>query len=211
MLARPVGPLRPRAANRESLEVRWWPSAEVATLPLHAGFARTWPSLRSAPPPLTVVVDAANVVGSRPDGWWRDRPAATRRVRDGLLRLARHGLRADELSGGLGAGGLDRLLPRFVLVTEGSATSVAADPAVPSWWGAAVRVVAAPGSGDDAIVGEALRSEAAQILVVTADRGLRRRLHPAAVAVGPSWLTALLSAPDTPDRGALPLDHQGGS
>src|SRR5262249_11419997 len=27
-----------------------------------------------------VVVDGANVMGSRPDGWWRDRPAAARRL-----------------------------------------------------------------------------------------------------------------------------------
>ena len=25
-------------------------------------------------------VDASNVIGSRPDGWWRDRPGATRRL-----------------------------------------------------------------------------------------------------------------------------------
>jgi len=26
------------------------------------------------------VIDASNVIGSRPDGWWRDRPAAARRL-----------------------------------------------------------------------------------------------------------------------------------
>jgi hypothetical protein len=26
------------------------------------------------------IVDGNNVIGSRPDGWWRDRPAATRRL-----------------------------------------------------------------------------------------------------------------------------------
>ena len=26
------------------------------------------------------IVDASNVIGSRPDGWWRDRPGATRRL-----------------------------------------------------------------------------------------------------------------------------------
>ena len=32
-----------------------------------------------------LVVDAANVVGSRPDGWWRDRPGAARRLHERLL------------------------------------------------------------------------------------------------------------------------------
>lgn len=37
--------------------------------------ARTW------------VVDAANVIGSRPDGWWRDRPGAAARLHARILRL----------------------------------------------------------------------------------------------------------------------------
>jgi hypothetical protein len=39
-----------------------------------------------------VVVDAANVVGSTPDGWWRDRAGATARLRDRLAPLAERGL-----------------------------------------------------------------------------------------------------------------------
>ena len=39
-----------------------------------------------------LVVDAANVVGSVPDGWWRDRAGATRRLRDALAPLASGGL-----------------------------------------------------------------------------------------------------------------------
>ena len=39
-----------------------------------------------------LVVDAANVVGSVPDGWWRDRAGAARRLRDALVAVARHGL-----------------------------------------------------------------------------------------------------------------------
>ena len=34
------------------------------------------------------VVDASNVIGSRPDGWWRDRPGATRRLVQALDELA---------------------------------------------------------------------------------------------------------------------------
>jgi predicted RNA-binding protein with PIN domain len=33
------------------------------------------------------VVDAMNVIGSRPDGWWRDRDAAVRRLVDALAGL----------------------------------------------------------------------------------------------------------------------------
>jgi hypothetical protein len=38
----------------------------------------------------TVVVDGNNVVGTRADGWWRDRPAAVRRL-FGRLRCLRDG------------------------------------------------------------------------------------------------------------------------
>jgi 8-oxo-dGTP pyrophosphatase MutT (NUDIX family) len=38
--------LSPRAANAESLDVRWWPIESVTTLPLHSGFATVWPHLR---------------------------------------------------------------------------------------------------------------------------------------------------------------------
>lgn len=36
-----------------------------------------------------LVVDAMNVIGSRPDGWWRDRPGAVRRLVAQLSPLAR--------------------------------------------------------------------------------------------------------------------------
>ena len=36
-----------------------------------------------------VFVDGMNVIGSRPDGWWRDRPGAMRRLVSGLDELAR--------------------------------------------------------------------------------------------------------------------------
>ena len=35
---------------------------------------------------LLLVIDAANVVGSVPDGWWRDRRGATERLRDRLTK-----------------------------------------------------------------------------------------------------------------------------
>ena len=39
-----------------------------------------------------LIVDAANVVGSVPDGWWRDRAGAARRLRDALRPVAGDGL-----------------------------------------------------------------------------------------------------------------------
>ena len=68
-----VPPGRPRpephAHNAESSDVRWWRDEEIADLPLHAGFAEAWARLADhRPAPLMVVVDVANVMGSRPDG-----------------------------------------------------------------------------------------------------------------------------------------------
>ena len=37
------------------------------------------------------MVDASNVIGSRPDGWWRDREGATRRLLDELRAFAAGG------------------------------------------------------------------------------------------------------------------------
>lgn len=38
-----------------------------------------------------ILVDAMNVIGSRPDGWWRDRDGAKRRLAADLSRLAQKG------------------------------------------------------------------------------------------------------------------------
>ncbi|WP_416980343.1 NTP pyrophosphohydrolase [Streptomyces sp. T028] len=104
-------------------------------------------------PALLVIVDGANVVGSVPDGWWRDRRGAAERLRD---RLA-----ADGLPGHSGP-------VEIVLVVEGAARGV--EPV------AGVRVESAPGSGDDHIVTLVAQSEDRPRLVVTADRELRRRV-----------------------------------
>jgi 8-oxo-dGTP diphosphatase len=40
---------------------------------------------------VTIVVDIANVMGSRPDGWWRDRAGAAVRLHDQIVRLAASG------------------------------------------------------------------------------------------------------------------------
>ncbi|HEY0719148.1 MAG TPA: hypothetical protein VGD68_16160 [Streptosporangiaceae bacterium] len=51
---------------------------------------------------ITIIVDGANVVGSRPDGWWRDRAGAAVRLHDKLAKLAERGhqgIPAGELAG----------------------------------------------------------------------------------------------------------------
>ena len=120
-------------------------------------------------PPL-LVVDAANVVGSVPDGWWRDRAAATERLRNTLAAVARTGLPDTGLRGSPDAGAVSLAGPLdVVLVVEGAARRVAGIPGV--------RVVPATASGDDAIV-DLVRDECAdrQCVVVTADRELRSRV-----------------------------------
>jgi len=109
-----------------------------------------------------LLVDAANVVGSRPDGWWRDRAGAAARL---LARLA--GLPGRRLPGPHGD---EVLCTEVVAVVEGRARDVAAPDGV--------TVVRAAGSGDDALAEHAARraAEGTPLLVITADRGLRARL-----------------------------------
>ena len=85
-------PFPVHAASAETAEAAWVEVAKVERLELHPGFAAQWPVLREALQPLTIIVDAANVMGSRPDGWWRDRAGAARRLRDQLAGLAARGV-----------------------------------------------------------------------------------------------------------------------
>jgi rRNA-processing protein FCF1 len=116
-----------------------------------------------------LIIDAANVVGSRPDGWWRDRAGAARRLKEQLSTAV---LPYDEV----------------VFVLEG-----AAKRGNPAGQDGRLRTVHAPGSGDDAIV-EAVKtqvdvSDGRGVTVVTSDRALRHRVEAAgARTVGPSWL-----------------------
>jgi hypothetical protein len=132
-----------------------------------------------------LLVDAANVVGSRPDGWWRDRAGATSRL---LARLAR--LPGRSLPG---PDGRAVVCDAVVAVLEGRARDASAPDGV--------RVERAPGSGDDALVPCAARltAEGTPVLVVTADRGLRARLPAGAAVAGPGWLLAVLD-----DTGCAP-------
>ncbi|MFD8434870.1 NTP pyrophosphohydrolase [Streptomyces microflavus] len=120
-----------------------------------------------------VIVDGANVVGSVPDGWWRDRHGAAVRLRDALVPYATDGLPG--LHGPV----------ELVLVVEGAARGVASV--------AGVRVDSAPGSGDDLIAELAAAADPErECVVVTADRGLRQRVEAyGARCVGPRTVRPL--------------------
>jgi 8-oxo-dGTP diphosphatase len=186
----------------ETEDVAWVRRQEVTGLDLHPGFAEHWPELRDSLELLTIIVDGANVVGSRPDGWWRDRAGAAARLRDQLEPLALDGLselpgqtaadvsRPPPRAGGRRRAAILRMtwLPDIVLVVEGAARPAADSDGS----GRRVRVVAAPGSGDDTIAKLAEQTTGRRI-VVTADRELRQRCEAAGATVaGPSWLLGLI-------------------
>jgi len=112
-----------------------------------------------------VVVDGANVVGARPDGWWKDRAGAARRLHERLMTA--------DVDGDL------------VLVLEGEAKR-----GVPAGRDGHVTVVHAPKDGDAEIVRQAHKAAGAghRVTVVTADRLLAARVAKAGPTVGPSWL-----------------------
>jgi len=166
--------------NEESAELKWLPISSVDALDLHPGFGHTWPQVRLAS--LQLVVDAANVVGSVPDGWWKDRKGAAERLGSRLAPLVSTTLQAGELSGVVSA---------IHLVVEGAArTATVAAP---------VRAVAAAGSGDDAVVTTTaeLIAAGAQVVVVTSDRELVRRVQAIDAGVmveGSRWVVERLAA-----------------
>lgn len=143
-----------------------------------------------------LVVDAANVMGSRPDGWWRDRAGAAGRL-------------VEEVRAWAPPDG------DVVVVLEGAARRGCV-----AGRAGRVRVVHAAGSGDDAIVALVVelvaelvaeragdvRSEDA-VTVVTSDRGLRDRVRAAGgLTQGARWLRERL---DDAARRRSPTDRGG--
>lgn len=194
----------PVISDPESVALEWVPLEDVADLPLHPGFGDAWPALRvllNARPAL--VVDAANVIGSVPDGWWKDRAGAAARLRSRLTGIE---VPAPEL--GL-AGAV--WFPEISLVVEGRARDIddrdRADSADTGGGGmrrgregelggsSDVAIVRAPGSGDDAVIEEAERrlGKGQAVAVITSDRELSRRAERAGALVRTSgWLLRLL-------------------
>jgi predicted RNA-binding protein with PIN domain len=123
--------------------------------------------------PRHLFVDAMNVIGSRPDGWWRDRDGAVRRLVRALARLA-------------AADGVE-----ITVVVDGRP-----QPGLPEGAHDGVEVVYARRRGrdaaDDRIV-ELIASGRRADEVVTADRELRDRVGALGVDVsGPGALLARL-------------------
>jgi 8-oxo-dGTP diphosphatase len=154
-----------------------------------------------------VVVDVANVMGARADGWWRDRAGAAARLCREVKALAHRGAGSPPEAPGAPEASEVAGVAAWVLVLEGQARAAVElladelneldeelddraedEPAL-------VRLVSAPGSGDDTIVSVVADAVARDetCLVVTADRELRRRCEELnASVVGPGWLLRLL-------------------
>lgn len=177
-------PFEPVISDPESVALEWVPVDQVDSRPLHPGFGASWPALRAL---LTVrpavVVDAANVVGSVPDGWWKDRAGAAARLRARLDGLS---VSADDLE----LGG-DEWFPEVSMVVEGQARGIDDDAS-------AVAIIRAEAAGDDAIVAEVERrvAGAETVIAVTSDRELRERVERAGAGQVRSagWLLETLAA-----------------
>jgi predicted RNA-binding protein with PIN domain len=114
-----------------------------------------------------LVVDGANVVGSVPDGWWKDRAGAARRLHQRLLVA-------------------DTPYDVLVLVLEGKAKG-----GVRAGRDAHVTTVHAARDGDSEIESQvtAARASGRSVTVITADRFLQSRVQGlGAMAMSPSWL-----------------------
>ncbi|WP_210098370.1 NUDIX domain-containing protein [Microbacterium phyllosphaerae] len=195
VIADVVRPFEPVISDPESVALEWVPVDEVDSRPLHPGFGSAWPVLRElldVRPSL--VVDGANVVGSVPDGWWKDRAGAATRLAsrlDGLSVSA-----AD-----LGVGGTT-WFPEIALVVEGQARGITApssdaDAEAPELLPAGgVSIVRAEAAGDDAIVTEVERRARAgqHVVAVTSDRELQSRVEAAGAAQihSAGWLLDVL-------------------
>ncbi len=125
-----------------------------------------------------VVVDAANVVGARPDGWWKDRRGAAERLLTALAAAAGGAVR--ELAGA-----------HVAVVLEGKARDAAPEGL------AGLELIRAERDGDATVVATVRQLVAATdpggaaptVLVVTSDRELRGLVGELGAQVrGAGWL-----------------------
>ena len=118
-----------------------------------------------------LVVDGANVVGSKPDGWWKDRAGAARRLHERLAVA-------------------DTSYDVIVLVLEGAAKG-----GVPAGRDGHLRTVHAARDGDAASVSAVAEATGRgdDVVAITADRGLSMRVEASGGRVmSPSWLIDLV-------------------
>ena len=126
---------------------------------------------------LTLVVDGNNVMGARADGWWRDRPAAARRL---LARVQCYAARVDH--------------PVVVVFDVPQA-----DLPEGEHDGVAVRYGRRPGrdAADDRIVADLEDAGEGRVELITSDRELARRARAqGAVVTGAGAFLALLDRTD---------------
>lgn len=114
------------------------------------------------------LIDGNNVFGSRPDGWWNDRPAAAARFTQRVAEWCR--THDDEVT----------------IVFD---APVAAATGLLAGGNLSVDEAARPGrdGADDRIVelaGAAIERGAVDLTVVTSDRGLRQRLPATCAVIG---------------------------
>ena len=120
---------------------------------------------------IVLLIDAANVIGSRPTGWWRDRPGAARAFVERVRAAVEAG----------------RLAEPVVVVLEGAARG-----GVEAGVANGVTVVHASGSGDDTLL-EVAGDAASQVTLVSADRALcQQAMDLGADVERPGWLIHLL-------------------
>jgi rRNA-processing protein FCF1 len=118
-----------------------------------------------------LLIDAANVVGSRPTGWWRDRAGAARQLVDRVRSAAAN----------------SELPQSVIVVLEGVARQGVEEGLVDG-----VEVVHAPGGGDDTLAALA-EAGGESVILVSADRALGERIRRVGgQVVGPNWLFARL-------------------
>ena len=114
-----------------------------------------------------LLVDAANVVGSRPTGWWRDRAKAASQ----FVERVRAAVASSDLP------------TPVVVVLEGQARE-----GMEEGVDGGVEVVHAAGEGDDTLASIAERATE-PVTLVSVDRALGDRCRAAgAEVVGPGWL-----------------------
>jgi hypothetical protein len=130
--------------------------------------------------PAEVLVDAANVIGSRPNGWWRNRAAAARALLDELEKAVTSG----------------RFSQPLTVVLEGDACA-----AVPAGPASRVMVIHARGTGDETLLEIIAERSGRAVVLVTADRDLSKQAQAlGARTVGPGWLLSRLGEGDAVNR-----------